>query len=162
MSQLPDTRIVEGEIVDEIGVKDLMARLGGLSGDTSIVVIQRETAIILRPSADILPLEIEPVYTDTFGDRVAESFRDGSAILGIGLATVIGLGVAFVVKFALALMAAYTMVTGAVATNASAIVGTLVAAVIILLGIRRSPGSNFVTVKGCAKSGFPGPVTIRR
>jgi hypothetical protein len=106
--------------------------------------------------------ELERIYTSTLPARIKQSFIDGEGIIytsGIGL-TALAITTAINVYYWV-VTAVHTLAANAalIATDCGLAVLAIVA-VIYLLGGRG--GNGTVVVKGCAKSGFPGPVRISR
>jgi hypothetical protein len=111
--------------------------------------------------APIDPNSLNLMFHQTWPARIKSWYADGEGVVITLGAAVTGVFVGFVVKLTLAAIAAYYMVTGAVITYGPTVLGLLV--ILGIVGVVFSRRDNgLITVKGCAKSGFAGPQTIRR
>jgi len=120
-----------------------------------------EANIVPAQAADMTAIPLRQVHVPpTIPARIRDSFEDGEAIFVLGGAAIVGVAIACVTEF---ILWAVTVV-GAMVAVLPTILGLLAtfALVLLLLGSRGKGGSDFVTVKGCPRSGTPGPIKIRR
>ena len=127
-----------------------------LDNPPAVIDADVTTALVQRP-------ELKRIYlAPTIPARIKQSFIDGEGIIytyGVGFTA---LGITTAVNFYYWVMTAvHTLAANAtlIATDCGLVVLAIVA-VIYLLGGRG--GNGTVVVKGCAKSGFPGPIRINR
>lgn len=140
----------------------------GLILDDGIRTQELEHPPALIQSTELVPIApqapLQELYEETIPARIKEWIVCGEGIVTIGVVGCVGLAAATAVAFAVwtvtLVLTAVSWFTANVAVVGTAVVSVL--ALIMLLPMLFRGNNGTITVKGCAKSGFAGPVTIRR
>jgi hypothetical protein len=119
-----------------------------------------EANIVPAGSTEVVVAPLRKVHTTTVPAKIRDSFADGEAILGIGIAAAVVAAIVFVTEFVLWA----TAVVGALIAVLPTVLGLLAMAILVrmLWSDHGKGGAKTVVVKGCAKGPTPGPQTLRR
>lgn len=157
----PTTRSKPPYVIETDGTP-LIIDLDALQDETAIPPSTANLIPCNDETSTELAVPLRTIYTTTTPAAVRDWFAHGTGVIAVLGTGAVGLGIATVLSF----ISFVEMMLGVIAANASSIVGVLLLIGLVALipiylkGKGRS--SNYITVKGCPKSGTPGSHRIRR